>query len=172
MIDRKWDKKQKLVKIIKKNPGIKFREIMRATGMKNGVLSYNLGKLEKSETVQVERGSRQTRYFPLEITKEESKVIKALRRQTPRDIITALIRKGDEGLIFHEIVCEVKKSPSTVSLYLSQLVEDNVIKIHLVNSKKNYRINDRYVVDRLIEEYHPTILEKPIDSFEDIINSL
>ena len=53
------DRNLQITEIIQKNPGIKFREIMRATGFKNGVLSHYLGKLEKSGTVQVVRESRQ-----------------------------------------------------------------------------------------------------------------
>ena len=48
------------------------------------------------------------------ITEEESIVIKALRKETPRDLLLALIK--DDGLEFSQLVQEVKKSPSTVSL--------------------------------------------------------
>ena len=109
MIEQK-DRNSQLVEIIQKNPGIKFREIMRSTGMKNGVLSHYLGKLEKHGTVHVQRGPRQTRFYPPQINEQESLIIKALRRQTQRDIIVALITKGDDGLGFSEIVNQVKKS--------------------------------------------------------------
>lgn len=167
---RNPERNLQLVSIISKNPGIKFRELMRATGMKNGVLSHHLGKLEKSGTVQVERGSRQTRFFPLNITEQESKIIKSLRRQTPRDIILKLIL--NENLDFSQIVSEVKKAPSTVSLYLSQLVDDNLVSIQFFNGKKTYKVTNRRLVDKLIEDYRPSILEKPTAGFEDIINSL
>ena len=159
-----------LVSIISKNPGIKFREIMRATGMKNGVLSYHLAKLERTGSVQVKREPRQTRFFPLSFSQEESKIITALRRETPRDIIESLILHED--LEFNEIVKNVKIAPSTVSLYLSQLVEDGVVKIQLSNKKKTYRVADKNLVDKLIENYRPSKLEKPIAGLEDIINSL
>lgn len=43
------DRNSQLQKIIEQNPGIQFREIMRFSGLKNGVLSHYLGKLEKME---------------------------------------------------------------------------------------------------------------------------
>jgi predicted transcriptional regulator len=164
------DRNLQLIKTIENNPGIKFREIMRNTGMKNGVLSYHISKLEKDGTIQVHRGARQTRFYPLHITEEESKVIKALRRQTPRDIISALILH--ESLEFNEIVSKVGKSQSTVSLYLSQLVDDDIVQIQFSEKKRSYKIKDRLVVDKLIEDYQPGLLEKPTSGFEDIINSL
>ena len=161
---------QRLVGLISKNPGIQFRELMRATGMKNGVLSHYLGKLEKNGSVQVHRESRKTRFYPLNITLEESKVIKSLRRKTPRDIISTLILH--DKLDFSTIVKNVKKSPSTVSLYLSQLVEDEIVRIQFTERKKLFQIADKLLVDRLIEEYRPGAVEKATSGLEDVINSL
>ncbi|MCV0430906.1 winged helix-turn-helix transcriptional regulator [Nitrosopumilus sp.] len=163
------DRDSQLQQIIEQNPGIQFREIMRSSGLKNGVLSHYLGKLEKSGIIKVVRGPRQSRFYPPQITEEESIVIKALRKQTPRDLLLALIQ--NDGLEFSQLVKEVKKSPSTVSLYLSQIVEDGLVEIKLVNLKKRYHIKARDVIDKLIEDYRPSLLEKSTSGFEDIINS-
>jgi len=158
-----------LQQIIEENPGIQFREIMRSSGLKNGVLSHYLGKLEKSGIIKVMRGPQQSRFYPPQITEEESIVIKALRKQTPRDLLLALIE--NDGLEFSQLVKAVKKSPSTVSLYLSQIVEDGLVEIRFVNLKKRYHIKARDLLDKLIEDYRPRLLEKPTSGFEDIINS-
>ena len=50
--------------IIEQNPGIQFREIMRSSGLKNGVLSHYLDKLEKHGIIKVIRGPRQARFYP------------------------------------------------------------------------------------------------------------
>jgi predicted transcriptional regulator len=163
------DRDSQIQQIIEQNPGIQFREIMRSSGLKNGVLSHYLGKLEKTGTVKAIRSPRQARFYPLQITKDESVVITALRKQTPRDLLLALI--NDDGLEFSQLVKEVKKSPSTVSLYLSQLVEDKLVEIKSVELKKRYHIKARDMIDRLIEDYRPSLLEKPVSGFEDIINS-
>ncbi len=163
------DRDAQLQQIIEQNPGIQFREIMRSSGLKNGVLSHHLGKLEKSGIIKVIRGPRQSRFYSPQITEEESIVIKALRKQTPRDLLLALIE--NDGLEFSQLVKAVKKSPSTVSLYLSQIVEDELVETKLVDLKKRYHIKARALVDKLIEDYRPSLLEKPTSGFEDIINS-
>ena len=38
------DRGLQIQQIIEQNPGIQFREIMRSSGLKNGVLSHYLGK--------------------------------------------------------------------------------------------------------------------------------
>jgi len=37
------DRDSQIQQIIEQNPGIQFREIMRSSGLKNGVLSHYLG---------------------------------------------------------------------------------------------------------------------------------
>ncbi|MGH1569084.1 MAG: winged helix-turn-helix transcriptional regulator [Nitrosopumilus sp.] len=164
------DRDSQIQQIIEKNPGIQFREIMRSSGLKNGVLSHYLEKLEKNGIIKANRGPRQVRFYPPQITEAESVVIKALRKQTPRDLLLALVE--NEGLEFSELVKTVKKSPSTVSLYLSQLVEDELVEIKYVQLKKRYHIKARDLIDKLIEDYRPSLLEKPTSGFEDIFNSL
>ena len=163
------DRTQKLQKLIDDNPGIRFREIMRSSGLKNGVLSHYLKKLEENGVVKVVRGPRQVRFYSPNITQEESIVIKALKKQTPRDLLLALIK--EDGLYFSQLVKEVKKSPSTVSLYLSQIVADGLVEIKVIELRKRYHIKVRELVDKLIEEHRPGSLDKPTSGFEDIINS-
>jgi predicted transcriptional regulator len=163
------DRNSQLQQIIEKNPGIQFREIMRSSGLKNGVLSHYLGKLEKNGIIKVIRGPRQARFYPPRITEEESIVIKALRKQTPRDLLLALIK--EDGLEFSQLVKEVRKSPSTVSLYLSQIVDDGLVETKLVQLKKRYYIKAKEIIDKLVEDYRPSSLDKPTSGFEDIINS-
>ena len=163
------DRSQKLQELIDNNPGIQFREIMRSSGLKNGVLSHYLKKLEYHGIIKVVRGPRQVRFFSPNISEEESIVIKALRKETPRDLLLALIK--DDGLEFSQLVSEVKKSPSTVSLYLSQIVADGLVEIKVVELKKRYHIKVREIMDKLVEEHRPGSLDKPTSGFEDIINS-
>ena len=78
---------------------------------------------------------------------------------------------NEDGLEFSQLVKEVSKSPSTVSLYLSQIVDDGLVEPKLVQLKKRYYIKAKDLIDKLIEDYKPGLLEKPTSGFEDIINS-
>jgi len=163
------DRSLQLVDIIEKNPGIKFREIMRETGMKNGVLSYHTRKLEKIGVVKVERSSRKTRFYPLGITNEELVLIKSLRQETPKQILLSLL---ETELAFSKIVEKVKKSPSTVSINLSQLIDDNLVEFKIIDQKKVFSIKDKEIVLSAINKYHPTLIERSADRLADIFNSL
>ena len=80
---------------------------------------------------------------------------------------------GRKGLDFSQIVSDVSKSPSTVSIYLSQLIKDDIVTTMLdFGRKRKYHLSNKQLVDRLMEEHQPGMFEKPASGFEDMINSL
>jgi len=163
-------RKLKLVRIIETSPGLNFRDLMRVTGMKNGVLSHHLEGLEKKGIVSVIRGPRQSRFYPPTFSEQDSKITKALRRTTPKLIIESLVL--NEPLEFKEIVSSIEKSPSTTSLYLSQLLSDEIVKVKLEGRTKKYYLVDKSAIDKIADDYQPGMLDKPVSGFEGMFNSL
>jgi predicted transcriptional regulator len=47
------DLRRDIYNYICKNPGIRYRELVRRAGITNGVLSYHLGILEKTAEIRV-----------------------------------------------------------------------------------------------------------------------
>ncbi|MDH2907778.1 MAG: winged helix-turn-helix transcriptional regulator [Candidatus Nitrosotalea sp.] len=159
-----------IISIIEKNPGIKFREIMRETGLKNGVLSYHTRKLEENGSVKIDRKSGETRFYPLFVSEEESILITSLRRDTQRYIMLALLEGSP--LSFNEIVQKVKKAPSTVSTFLAKLVDDKIVEIKIMELKKMYFLKNIDMVHEIIEKYNPVLLERTAYNFADTFSSL
>ena len=153
-----------------KNPGIRFREIMHALNLRNGVLSHHLNKLEKKSVIKVERTPRVARFYPLDITDFEAVISKRLRQETPRRILQLLL--DSEKIYFSEIFLRIKRSPSTTSFYVTQLVQDGIIKDKFENGKRFFSIVEKETVSNLISKYHPDLIERTTDNFVDIISSL
>ena len=164
------DRAMQLIEIIEKNPGIKFREIMRETGMKNGVLGYYAEKLEREGSVKVDRSPGQTRFYPPGIADDDVSLIKNLRQETPRQILASLLQYG--MLSFNELVEKTQKSPATVSLCISQITRDNIIESKLVNFKKRYYVKDLEKLQKIIDKYHPSLIESAADRLADTFSSL
>jgi len=164
------DRAMQLIEIIEKNPGIKFREIMRETGMKNGVLGYYAEKLEREGSVKVDRSPGQTRFYPPGIADDDVSLIKNLRQETPRQILVSLLQYG--MLSFNELVEKTQKSPATVSLCISQITRDNIIESKLVNFKKRYYVKDLEKLQKIIDKYHPSLIESAADRLADTFSSL
>ena len=164
------DRSLEIISIVEKNPGIKFREIMRETGLKNGVTSYHTRKLEENGSVRVDRKSGETRFYPLCVTDDESNLITSLRRDTQRQILLSLL--DGKSLSFSEIVKKVRKSPSTVSVFLGKLVDDKIVEIKKIELKKVYLLRNVDMVNEIIQKYNPLLFERTAYNFADTFSNL
>lgn len=164
------DRISQIISVIEENPGIKFREIMRKTGLKNGVLSYHTKKLEENGAIKIERNPGETRFYPLCVTEQESIMIKSLRQETPRQIMLSLM--DEQFLTFNELVNKVHKSQSTVSVFLNRLVDDSIIEIKLVEIKRVYRLKNPDMTREIIQRYSPVLLERTAYNLADAFSNL
>ena len=159
-----------IISEIKKNPGIRFREVMEKISLSNGVLSYYVRKLENNGVIRTQRTTRVSRFFINDMTEEESKVVSRLRQTTPKAILVTLLE--NDRLEFQEIVANVGKASATVSFYLTKLVNDEIVSYKKVYMKKQYFIVEKQRIANLITEYHPDVIESASDNLADIMSSL
>ncbi|WP_268542976.1 winged helix-turn-helix transcriptional regulator [Candidatus Nitrosotenuis cloacae] len=162
------DRVEQIVQLVSRNPGIRYSEIMRETGLANGVLSHHLFKIEQAGKITIERTPRVARVYPCGIPEEETTVIKHLRSSTSRKILTVLL---DGSLSFKDIVSKVKKSQGTVSLVLKGLSEDGIVERKLVNGDLMFQLTNKALLDTLIER-QPTFIENSANNISDIFSSI
>lgn len=159
-----------IIGIITENPGIKFSEIMRKTGLKNGVLSYKLRKLEESGSMQTERTPGATRYYPLGMGVEETIVAKHLRQNIFRNIMVLLYE--NPKLSFQNIVQMSKFSSSGVSIALNKLVSVGIINVEFEKRKKLYDIDKKNIMKKMINEYNHDILGGMVSRHQSSLTTL
>jgi predicted transcriptional regulator len=161
---------EKIIQLVNEMPGIRYRELLRITGVSNGVLSYHLNFLDNSGKVQVHRvNNRVTRYFSHDVSSVESNVIGLLRQSTTRKIILYLLEFGPCG--FNDIMNHAKKVPSTVSWHLSRLKDANIIKVIRKNELNYYEIKiNRLTLQNLLNKYKSSFTEKIVDDYTNMMN--
>jgi predicted transcriptional regulator len=103
------DKRAMLLRRIEENPGIRYRELLRTTGLVNGVLSYHLYALEKSDVIKVDRQPRTTRYYSVRVSDKEYNILKFVRHKSVRKIILFLVER--ELRTFNELLTICKRLP-------------------------------------------------------------
>jgi predicted transcriptional regulator len=123
------ESKSILLKHINNSPGIRYRELQRATGFASGALAYHLKILEKSRRMKVirYRVRNSTRYYPLNTTAKESCMMGYVRRTPTRKILLFLLKH--DQCTFNDIVQHTKKVRSTISWHLSWLRKARIISV-------------------------------------------
>jgi predicted transcriptional regulator len=160
----------KIVKCVNEIPGIRYRELLRITGISDGVLSYHLNLLDNSGKIRVNRvNNRVTRYFSYDVSLHETYVIGLLRQETSRKIIMYILEKGTCG--FNDIIIHTRKVPSTISWHMARLKAANIVKVRKQYEFNYYEIGmDRLILQDLLSKYKSNFTEKIVDDYIDMIN--
>jgi predicted transcriptional regulator len=167
---------QNLINIIEKNPGIRYRELLRSTNLSNGVLTYHLTELAGSNIINVERRRGVTRYYSVQISSEESKVISHIRNIISRKILLLIIERGSCTL--SEIAVLTNKAPSTISWYLQRLLDANIIKKKSTSSdrvyykSRFYEVVNKILVLDMLSKYVESPFEKVVSNYSEIVEEL
>ena len=163
------DTKIMLLRHIEENPGIRYRELLRMTGLANGVLTYHLAALEKTDVVKVDRQSRMTRYYPVSVSDGESAILKFVRHDPVRQIVLYIL---DHDLCtFNEIVSHTKKAPSTVSSHLKRLKEAGIISIRY-GEYQLYRLAEKDRVAEVLSKYRASFADRVVENYAEMVEEL
>jgi DNA-binding transcriptional ArsR family regulator len=164
------DTKVLLLEHIEKKPGIRYRELFRFTGPINGVLSYHLTTLERSKMTKINRQTRITRYYPVNISDNESAILKFIRHESTREIL--LFNLKQEMCTFNEIVEHTGKAASTVSSHLKRLKETRIVLVRHGENHQLYRLLERDLVAEVISKYTTGFVDKVVDNYSDMVQAL
>lgn len=163
------DPRTTLLKYIEENPGIRYRELLRLTGWVNGVLTYHLSTLERADLVKIDRQSRMTRYYPLNVPDNESSILKFVRHEPIRQIVLFILE--NDMCTFNEIVEHTQKAPSTVSSHLKRLREANIISVRY-GEYQLYKLTDKDLVAEVLSKYKASFIDKVVDNYIDMVEEL
>ncbi len=158
-----------LLGLVQKEPGIRYRELLRASGFANGVLSYHLSALEKTGAIRVDRQAKVTRYYPLNVPESESQVLGYLRQKPIREIVSFML--SQDMCTFSEIVDHTGKAPSTVSAHLKRLKEAGIVSIRY-GEYQLYALANRELVAEVLSKYRPTLADKVVDNYVEMLDEL
>ncbi|NWG37383.1 winged helix-turn-helix transcriptional regulator [Nitrososphaera sp.] len=158
-----------LLAYIAKEPGIRYRELLRLTGLANGVLTYHLSALEKSSMVRVDRQSGATRYYPLNVPEGESHVLGFVRHGPVREIISFIL--ANDSCTFAELVDHTGKAPSTVSSHLKRLKEAGIVRVRY-GEYQLYSLANRDLVADVLAKYRATYADRVVDNYVEMLDEL
>ena len=159
-----------LMKHIGKTPGIRYRELLRLTGLVNGVLSYHLSALERANVIKVNRESRITRYYPVNVSDKESAILKFVRREPIRQILLFILEH--DMCTFNEIVDHTGKAPSTVSSHLKRLRGAGIILIRHGEYHQLYRVAEGDLIAEVLSKYTASFIDKVVDNYTEMLEEL
>ena len=153
-----------ILEILEQNPASRYTDLMNDSGLKNGVVSHYRKMMEKVGLIRARRIKNQDWYFASTFDESRDFLFIHLRKETSRRILVFLLDK--EQVTFSEILNHVKKSPSTLSITLSNLVQANLILVEHGMTKK-YSPNNKESIINALDQIKPKTLDTLKDRFAD-----
>jgi predicted transcriptional regulator len=144
---------------INKHPGIRYRQLLRLSGLANGVLSFHLKKLKKLKIVKAKKlGYNTIRYYPLAVKTTESDILDQLLDSTRRKIILFLLEHSN--CKFKEIIHYIDRAPSTTSFQLQHLEHAGIISVLRVGKNNQfYRLKNKSRIVKTFSKYKISLKE-------------
>ena len=159
-----------LMKHIEETPGIRYRELLRLTGLVNGVLSYHLSALERANVIKVNRESSITRYYRVNVSDKESSILKFVRHEPIRQILLFILEH--ELCTFNEIVDHTGKAPSTVSSHLKRLRGAGIVLVRHGEYHQLYRVAEGDLIVEVLSKYSASFTDKVVDNYTEMLEEL
>jgi predicted transcriptional regulator len=166
------DPKDVLLRHINNIPGIRYRELLRFTGLSNGALAYHLSQLEKSSQIRVDRQKekRTTRYYSINIPTQESDILRHLRNEVSRQIIKLTLEH--DLCTFNEIVEHLNRASSTTSWHLKRLKDAGIISVKHGGEYQMYQIVNPGLVSDILYKYKESFVDAVVNNYTDIVEEL
>ena len=169
------DVHNKLIRYINGQPGIRYRELLRLSGLSNGVLTYHITNLEKSGRIIADRSNNNkiTRYYPNNIPAEEADIIGHIRNNAARQIILFILEH--DSCTFNEIIEYTKKAPSTISWHLKRLKDAGILSVLYNTSRcqqRLYKVRDLESIANVLSKYKETFADKIVNNYTEIMEDL
>ena len=162
------ERKEAVLEIIEKNPGIRFNEIMRISNIRNGTLSHYVKKLEEENSIELERTPRVTRLYPAGIPEKEAKICKYLTMDSQKKMILFLLEK--KTATSREIREFIEKSPSVISVNLNELFREKIIEKKYDIPSNKYSLRNPEQIKGIVNEYYPESLAKLSENTTEMLN--
>ena len=144
-----------IMNIISANPGISIRDVLRLSGVTNGVLSHYLARLQEKGFLLARRTSRKVWLFAGGMQHEETSLIIQVRNETSRAILLHLLQRS--SATFYDFTGAIPKCPSSISIRLSRLIHEGFVR-KSGGLRKAYSLRDPKLVARVMARVFPGIV--------------
>jgi len=140
-----------ILKCVENYPGIRYRELLRATGISNGALAYQTKYLENLKVLIVERKQGATRYYPAGLRKADRRITGYLRNKSTKRIILYVMEH--QPCFFADIVLGTGRARSTISVQLTKLRREGIIAVRH-GKLDRYEVANKNRVASLVSSYY------------------
>ncbi len=162
-VEIELETRRRIYDFVVANPGTHLRGIKDELDMPMGQLEYHLHYLETRSILDSKEDRYYKRFFPHEMSATDRRILAAIRQEKPRQIVLIVLQ--GPGVDHKTIQQELGIGASSLSFYMKDLIEKEVIEKRREGRRSLYHMRDPDRVVRLLITYRPSFLDKMVDRF-------
>jgi predicted transcriptional regulator len=162
-VEIELETRRRIYEFVVANPGSHLRAIKEELDMPMGQLEYHLHYLEQRGLLDAKEDRYYKRFFPSEMSATDRRVLSAIRQEKPRQIVLLVLQSP--GVDHRSIQEALGIGASSLSFYMKDLIEKEVIEKRRKGRRSLYSVADVERVVKLLITYRPSFLDKMVDRF-------
>jgi len=155
------ERRREIYRFIQENPGVHLRRIQRSLNIPLSSLEYHVDYLVRKAIVFKETDGHYMRYYVKPLDSEDKKILRSLRQRRMREIVLRVLSRKKAK--FQYLRTELDIPSSTLSFYIKNLVEHDILKKHRIGRQNMYSVNDENRVAKVLTTYKSSFMDKLID---------
>ena len=153
-------RRKEIYLFLKSNPGIHMRELQRRLKLPLTSLEYHLDYMVRKKFLRREKTGRFARYYAYLLTEKDKEIISILRQKKLREIVMLAIAKNQ--ISYQNLLTVLQLPSSTLSYYLKQLTDHNLISRERRGHENLYKVEDERV-EKVLVAYSSSFLDRLVD---------
>lgn len=164
-----YETRRRLYHLIEDEPGLHMRELERRSAIPLSTLRHHLRYLEEHRLIDLVEDKNVTRYFATVLPEAaDRKTIAALRQEALRRVVLFVLAQGGAAS-YSDLQAHVGAPPSTLAVYLAQLVDRGLLERRSVGRGSRYVSRDPERTIRLLHRYRASFLDALVDHLLDVV---
>ncbi len=155
------ENRSKIYSVIETTPGIHLRELQRVLDMPLTTLDYHLDYMTRKRIIFSETKGNIKRFYAKLLDAEDKKVLAALRQRRMRQIVLTVL--ANKKTKFKFLAEHLGLPSSTLSYYLTYLVDRNILVKEKVGYESLYTVRDEDRIAKVLTAYKSSFLDKLVD---------
>lgn len=164
-----YETRRKLYHLIEDEPGLHMRELERRSGIPLSTIRHHLRYLQVHRLIDLVEDKNVTRYFAKVLPEDaDRRALAALRQEALRRVLLLVLAR-DGRATYQEILQDAGAPPSTLAVYLSQLVDRGLLTRRSLGRESRYEANDPERTIRLLHRYRASFMDALVDHLLDVV---
>jgi predicted transcriptional regulator len=156
------ERRRTIYQFVDHHPGLHLRALQRRLDIPLSTLGYHLNYMVSRHIVYKENDGHYQRYYTVPLSNVDKELITLLRQKWVREIVLLVLTR--HKIKYQELLDTLALPPSTLSLYLSRLIDHHLLQRHQIGRETIYTVTNEHEIMKCLITYQSSFLDRLIDN--------